>query len=288
LLRDEDLDQERWAADPVSSCLLPISKHGTASPPFRIGLRSTAPVDRLTGTSAGAFPSGCLEFAPGAGMWCVISFRDETSRESWSGRIRAAFRLLADSGIGGERSRGWGRSKAPQFQDVEVERFLSGGSIEMNGAGTGYWLLSLFSPGVGDSIDWRRGDYTVVTRSGRVDRSGDLKKASRLVEEGSVLFASEPPVGVARDVAPEGAPHPVYRAGFAIAVPVPVRAEGVKYRSAFAVPEPEPLPEPEPISEPPEPEPEPVPVPEPEPPVEEPPVPEPPVEEPPAWEEEQS
>jgi hypothetical protein len=266
LLREEELDQERWAADPVSSCLLPIGKHGVSAPPFRIGLRPTAPVDRISVTSSEAFTSACLEFTQGSGMWCLVAFDGEEARETWADRVRSAFRLLADSGVGGERSRGWGRSRSPQFQDVDVDQFLSADAGEAENGNTGYWLLSLFSPGPGDHIDWRRGDYTVVTRSGRVEATGEFKQSSRLIEEGSIVFAGESPVGIARDVAPQGSPHPVYRSGFAIAVRVPVRAHGVKYRSAFAVPEPEP---------------EPAPAPEPEPPIEEPPVAEPTVKEPP-------
>jgi CRISPR type III-A-associated RAMP protein Csm4 len=281
LLREEDLDQERWAADPVSSCLLPVGKHGVSAPPFRIGLRATTPVDRITGTSSEAFTSACLEFTQGSGMWCLVAFDGDEARETWADRVRSAFRLLADSGVGGERSLGWGRSRSPQFQDVDVDQFLSADAGEAENGNTGYWLLSLFSPGPGDHIDWRRGDYTVVTRSGRVEATGEFKQSSRLIEEGSVVFAGESPVGVARDVAPQGSPHPVYRSGFAIAVRVPVRAHGVKYRSAFAVPEPESAPEPEaPVEEPPEPESPPLE----EPPVDEPPIDEPPVEEPPAEE----
>jgi len=266
LLRDEDPDQERWAADPVSLCLLPVGKHGVSQPPFRIGLRSTAPVDRITGTSSEAHLSACLEFTPGSGMWCLVAFNSDEARERWSERIRAAFRLLADSGIGGERSRGWGRSRQPQFQDLDISEFLPSISSDTEGEETAYWLLSLFSPGAGDKMDWHRGDYTVVTRSGRVENGGELKQASRLIEEGSVVFAGESPVGAAVNVAPAGAAHPVYRSGFAVSVRVPVRAQGVKYRSAFAVPEPEP--EPPPVEEPPEPEP-PIEEPAPEPPEEE-------------------
>jgi hypothetical protein len=37
-----------------------------------------------------------------------------------------------------------------------------------------------------------------------------------------VLVASAVPRGSAADVAPEGFPHPVYRAGFALAIPIPL------------------------------------------------------------------
>jgi hypothetical protein len=44
------------------------------------------------------------------------------------------------------------------------------------------------------------------------------------VAEGSVLVASAEPRGSAADVAPDGFPHPVYRAGFALAIPIPLKA----------------------------------------------------------------
>jgi CRISPR type III-A-associated RAMP protein Csm4 len=270
LLREEDLDQERWAVDPVSGCLLPVGKHGAPQAPFRVGLRATAPVDRITRTSGEAFSSACLEFTQGSGMWCLILFANGAARESWAAKLRSAFRLLADTGFGGERSRGWGRSKPPQFQDVDLEQFLP--AVQTEGGETAWWLLSLYAAGSRDNVDWRRGDYTLLNRSGRAERTGLLKQASRMIEEGSVVFSSGAPVGSTRDAAPEGSPHPVYRWGFAAAFPVPVRRHGVKYRLTVAAPEPEPSPEPveEPLPE--------------SPPVEEPPAQEPPAEEPPAEE----
>jgi hypothetical protein len=41
--------------------------------------------------------------------------------------------------------------------------------------------------------------------------------------EGSVLVAPTEPRGSVTDVAPEGFPHPVYRAGYAMAIPIPLR-----------------------------------------------------------------
>ena len=91
-------------------------------------------------------------------------------------------------------------------------------------AALSHWLLSLFSPDAGDAIDWKRGNYAVMARSGRVDspsRHGELKKQLNMVAEGSVLVGGESLRGAARDVAPDGFPHPVYRAGFALAIPLP-------------------------------------------------------------------
>ncbi len=238
---------------------------------------------------------------------------------------KAAFRWLADSGFGGERSRGWGRAEAPEFVEGTLPEMVLGAGGRGPGAGEAsvvasgpdvlpgppagepdepsplppleappaeppapdpepeppgpvpeplpepagaeseaevpesttelpsttetspapgprplaptegppppapaparaHWLLSLFSPAATDTIDWSRGNYAAVTRGGRVDspaRSGELKKQVQMVAEGSVLFAAATPRGSAPDVAPEGFPHPVFRAGFALAIPLP-------------------------------------------------------------------
>jgi hypothetical protein len=87
----------------------------------------------------------------------------------------------------------------------------------------GYLLLSLFAPATTDRVDWSRGSYTLLRRSGRTHERGELKIESNLVEEGSVLISESAPVGFARNVAPANYDHPVYRAGYAVTIPVAVR-----------------------------------------------------------------
>jgi len=82
-------------------------------------------------------------------------------------------------------------------------------------------LLSLFTPGPQDSVDWRRGNYTVVARGGRIAGAGERKKELQMVTEGSVVIAGENIRGSAPDVAPDGFEHPVFRAGFALSIPLP-------------------------------------------------------------------
>jgi hypothetical protein len=87
-----------------------------------------------------------------------------------------------------------------------------------------HWLLSLFTPAADDAVDWGRGSYTVLARGGRIESpsgSGELKKQIQMVAEGSVLYADGVPLGAAADVAPDGFAHPVFRAGFALAIPLP-------------------------------------------------------------------
>jgi hypothetical protein len=292
-------DEDRWAVDAQSGCLVPAGQSG----PYRAGVRFGAAVDRLSG-AAEPHLTACLEFSPDAGFWFVAAFAGEEAESRWSGPLRAAVRLLADSGFGGERSRGWGRASEPEFAAGALSDLLlpglkrppaadqqpatapqpeqkpaaeeqhaaeqqegetpapetvpdvpglgdaamkqaAGSELEgppppvENASGTQspdyadpdqpkpYWLLSLFIPGAGDAIDWKRGNYEMVARGGRVQSpsgSGQPKKLVRMVGEGSVVYSARTPVGAAPDVAPEGFPHPVFRSGFALAVPIPEQA----------------------------------------------------------------
>ena len=235
LLAGQPLDETQWAVDGPSACLLPVGRVG----PFRTGVRFNAAVDRLSGATE-RHSVACLEYRAGAGLWTVVSFASEAARERWIDPVKTAFRLLADSGFGGERSRGWGRSDSPEFiEGILPEMILPVAEAVAPPAEThefeqplppsvptaqAHWLLSLFSPAPTDSIDWERGSYAVVARAGRTDspvRSGELKKHLHMLAEGSVLYAASAPLGAAPDVAPDGFAHPVFRAGFALSIPLP-------------------------------------------------------------------
>lgn len=206
LVNARAISEDAWSVDGPSECLIAQGTQG----PYRVSVRSSAAIDRH-GAGVEPHSSACLEFAPGAGLWFQAAVRDE----KWTEPVMGAIRLLADSGFGGERSRGWGHAEVSVGDDPGLAQPVEGESA--------WWMLSLFHPGPGDAIDWNRGNYTLTTRGGRVDVSGDLKKPTRMVSEGSVLVAPSEPGGAANNVAPENFPHPVYRAGFALAVAIPWR-----------------------------------------------------------------
>jgi CRISPR type III-A-associated RAMP protein Csm4 len=220
LIGGQAVGEEGWFVDGASETLVPAGTTG----PFLASVRSSAAVDRQ-GSAVVPHSTACLEFTPGSGLWMIAAFADDAAREKWSGPLTTALRLLADSGFGGERSRGWGRSEMPEITAGQLPDLLIPPG---DGAGeTAYWMLSLFQAAQSDAVDWQRGSYSLVTRRGRIEsdaRWGDAKKASRMVAEGSVIVAGAEPRGEATDVAPEGFPHPVYRAGFALAIPIPWRA----------------------------------------------------------------
>ncbi|MFN7993432.1 MAG: hypothetical protein U0Q18_07520 [Bryobacteraceae bacterium] len=275
LLNGQPLDEEQWTVDGVSECLVPTGRPG----PFRVSLRWSAAVDRLTG-SVERHSTACLEFRRDAGLWAIVSFDNEEARARWSEPVRGAFRLLADSGFGGERSRGWGRCADPEFVEgtlpelviPRVEKTVATPEIAVPAvpppqeqpvmetaveepaaivaleetapapvsepveapapepqpspapAVSSHWLLSLFTPAPEDGVDWKRGNYTVVARGGRVESPsgfGARKKQLHMISEGSVLVAGDAIRGTASDVAPDGFAHPVFRAGFALSIPLP-------------------------------------------------------------------
>jgi CRISPR type III-A-associated RAMP protein Csm4 len=239
LVAEKHLDEERWAVDGESECLIPTAGAALAVGPFRTAVRTAAAIDRITGANAQPHETACLEFRPEAGLWTVVVFEDQDAENRWGELVKAAFRLLADSGFGGERSRGWGHAAAPEFSEGEFPEMLvsaqppapSGVEGETAPAvETARWLLSVYSPAPEDSVDWRRGAYAYASRGGRVESAaghGSAKRALRMVTEGSVIFAGAAPRGAAPDVAPEGFPHPVYRYGRPVAVSIPVRLPSV-------------------------------------------------------------
>lgn len=227
LVSEKPLNDNRWSLDGASGCLLP-SDPQFRSGPFRTALRSHAAVDRLRGDTIEVHRTACLEFSEGGGFWGAVSFADDNARDQWSVPLQAAFRYLADTGLGGERSLGWGRSEQPVFTEGTLPDLIlpPPQAAPEEPVETAYWLLSLFSPAPQDAVDWQRGAYGIAERSGRIEspqRSGEEKKTARMIEEGSVLAAAAPPTGAAPDVAPGGFPHPVYRSGFALAIPVPLK-----------------------------------------------------------------
>src|SRR5690349_842472 len=121
MLSGQPLNKNHWAVDGASGCLVPIGRPG----PFRTTVRWSAAIDRLSGVSE-RHATACIEFRPGAGLWTLVSFADGAARDRWLAPVKAAFRLLADTGFGGERSRGWGRAESPEFIEGALPEMIVG------------------------------------------------------------------------------------------------------------------------------------------------------------------
>jgi len=236
--------------DGLSECLLRRGRRRPAGSPYRVALRHRAAVDRLEPGRIATHETACIEFAEGAGLWCAAEYANAAAAAKWAQKLEAAFHLLADSGLGGERRHGWGsftveRTERGEMPELIWGRPRTGGLPPAAGAATeaaageetpappapaaeerGWWLLSLFSPADSDQVDWSRGCFSLVERAGRVAATGDTKLRTRLVREGSVLLTGSgtPLTGRALNVAPPNfTAHPVWRAGYAVAISLPWR-----------------------------------------------------------------
>ena len=58
----------------------------------------------VTNTSDEIKPVACVEFEQNAGLWTVARFAGAEEEQVWNSRLRAALRLLSDSGFGGGRN----------------------------------------------------------------------------------------------------------------------------------------------------------------------------------------
>ncbi|MCS6952628.1 MAG: type III-A CRISPR-associated RAMP protein Csm4 [Bryobacterales bacterium] len=225
LIEQKPLEEDAWVVEGESQCVVPAED---PVGPFRLALRSFVAVDRL---GAGVEPhrAACLEFRPDAGFWGGIRFASEEASQHWSGPVQAALRLLGDSGIGGNRSLGWGHASSVEF-DADPFAGWPNPEAQFHEERTprsecNWWFLSVFNPAPEDTVAWDRGRYDLLVRSGRVASAaaqGAVKRAARMVSEGSVLACEDPPRGRALNVAPPECPHPVYCAGYAYAQPLPV------------------------------------------------------------------
>ncbi|MEZ5399404.1 MAG: hypothetical protein R2729_07020 [Bryobacteraceae bacterium] len=219
---------DSWELEGDSHCLLKRGSRLNAGL-FCSALRSHAAVDRL-GDGVEVHHSACIEFHGDCRLWGIAQFADPAG--PWQSRIEACLRLLADTGLGGGRSKGWGGFVIERVSKGDTRSLLFGHNNELAAATsaepseTGHWLLSLYNPAPADGIDWSRGSYRVFDRGGRVESRagwGAEKKELRMIGEGALLASTAVPRGRAADVAPDGFGHPVYRAGFAVTTELPLK-----------------------------------------------------------------
>jgi CRISPR type III-A-associated RAMP protein Csm4 len=229
LLLSQRLLADQWLTDSDSACLL--RRDRPQSSPYRTTTRTQAAVDRVS-RNYEPHSLACVEFESGAGLWALATFEDDSAADEWKDRLRAAFRLLSDTGFGGRRSSGWGQVSKIEISEgtwpgllfPKLSRRKRDDRAGSNGDATEHWLLSLFVPAGADEVDWAQGSYSVTTRGGYVESSngsGGSKKLVRMITEGSVLASAKAPKGSAVDVAPEGLGRAAYRAGFALSMTLP-------------------------------------------------------------------
>jgi CRISPR-associated protein Csm4 len=197
--------------------MLPESLKGDpGSRPWTIARLPRVTLDRVSHSSE-IFHSGALQFAPDCGLYLWAQLRSPQAKEE----LETLFRLLADEGLGGERSCGYGQFQ-PTFTEVKLPPPLVQREV-------GAWLLlSLYNPDAREleTLDLRRSAYTLIRRRSWVcsPQARALQTAAlSYFAEGSVIALKDgaSPQGRLVEVLPvrPGIPHSVYRNGLAFAIP---------------------------------------------------------------------
>jgi CRISPR-associated protein Csm4 len=160
------------------------------------------------------FHAGRLVMAQGCGFWFGAVIRDD----AWEGWLETALSILADDGIGGERSAGHGGFEWARGQDVPLEREVAEGGY--------YVTLSRYHPRpseLPDALSDEGTGYELTSVGGwfrSLTGADQRRRRLWLAVEGSVLKATGGgPFGDVVDVKPvydAGAyHHPVWRYGLA-------------------------------------------------------------------------
>ena len=160
------------------------------------------------------FHFGQTWFRPGASFF----FLAEVANEAHWDQFKAVWRLLADEGIGGDRSVGKGLYHEPSFSSLQ---------LSVPDEADGQILLSLFYPAPSERELLADGYYEFIERKGYLyspAAQGLKRQGVRLFNSGSVFPAARPLAGKLVPVTPGiFSEHVVYRYGIAMSVPCLLR-----------------------------------------------------------------
>lgn len=156
------------------------------------------------------FNCGEVHFDKHTGLYFLAQYQGEAFRDD----ARAVWRLLADEGLGGDRTVGKGLFNYPR---PELLTFHAPD-------GAGHWVaLALYYPADGETIGLSQGFYDLVPRQGYVYSQGgrSLRRCPvTMFSEGSVFPGIQTRTGKLVEVTPEYfSQHVVYRSGLGLGLP---------------------------------------------------------------------
>jgi CRISPR-associated protein Csm4 len=194
-----------------------MSKSSESSYPYKKEIRPRVTLDRITQQSSIYF-CGILKFEEDAGLWGLVAFKNKSFIE----KFKIILNLLGQTGIGGEKTYGYGMFNLIEFKPVD-------GILNdiVNTKSDYFTLLSLYHPSEKDNAKEKLISYNLIRKKGWIT-SGRYalplkRKSVGFITEGSIL--KEPATGMLVDVTPDYPPpailnHRVYRYGYAFTVPL--------------------------------------------------------------------
>lgn len=181
-------------------------------------------VDRFSSASE-IFHVGRVAFAPGCGLWFGVEWHAPDQKVDGEGiayrdAFHRALSLLADDGLGGERSAGYGAFTWERGGDL---------SLPTPSPGEALYLLSRYHPRrseLPEALTGEGGGYSLISVAGWLRSPDGVAQRRRrlwMVAEGSIVRAvGAGPWGDVVDVRPTyenpagDLPHPVWRYGLAL------------------------------------------------------------------------
>jgi CRISPR-associated protein Csm4 len=187
-------------------------------------------VDRVSNTSA-YYEVGRVSYTEEAGLALLVRFDDPAAREPFEQLLT----LLSESGLGGRRSSGYGAFRWQPGADLR---------LDLPEHGPRAVLLSRYIPRTEElaALQESTSTYQLVRVGGWLYSQGkpaQRRQRVRMVSEGAILAHSDvrgqvvdvrPDYSKSRRAHPilgsgQGADHPVYRSGLALALPIPAVQE---------------------------------------------------------------
>jgi CRISPR-associated protein Csm4 len=193
---------------------LPEAIRKGETPIWSVETRPRVTLGRAAQNSAIYF-TGSVTYAKNCGLWFGVAWlqADETRKK----QVESLLAELGDSGLGAERSVGFGACNITPQTAITLP----------NAEGKPWVSLSRYLPRKDETDSLKGGAYKIINVGGWLDspaKRGQRRRAVNLLEEGATLSAARSAIpGEMADVSPlyDGTNplgHAVYRSGFALAV----------------------------------------------------------------------
>ncbi|MFN8493517.1 MAG: hypothetical protein U0350_38310 [Caldilineaceae bacterium] len=193
---------------------------------WKVDTRPRVTVDRIS-TAATAFSSGGVYFInrPKLKVSLYALLRWEAAAATQKALVKQAFAVLGESGIGGERSYGYGQFR-PEFAEIADDLGAAQGDY--------FTILAPYLPQPTErAVFAEPARYTIILRRGWLSVPGytQLRRPTvRMVDTGAILhqLSGQRVVGALADATPEllkqTAPLTIHRYGLAWPVPIAAAA----------------------------------------------------------------
>jgi CRISPR-associated protein Csm4 len=181
-------------------------------------------IDRVT-RATNFYHTGFVQFqwekskSP-AGLYFLLELSKEG--EKLANKLQAAFHLLGEEGLGGERSSGAGRF---DFEWLELPQIWK--EVVDFASGNQHTLMSLFWDNIITTEFLEKASYEIQERGGWIAQTQLRRKMVRMFAEGSVFPIQ--PQGKLIDVTPKDengnykTHHLIYRSGISLSLPIQVQ-----------------------------------------------------------------